>query len=340
MPQSAVEAAPKAELHIHLEGSLEPDMLLALAARNNVAIPYKTADELRAAYDFANLQEFLELYWAGQSVLRTERDFYDLTHAYLVRAHRDNVVHAEAYILPQGHTPRGVPFAAVLDGALAAFDDARHAFGITGGIILGLNRHDSQDAALAVMQQAKPYRDRILALGLEGPEKGNPPSKFTRVYDLARDWGWHLTAHAGEEGPPEYIVEALDVLKVERIDHGVRCEQSPALVERLAKLGMPLTVCPLSNVMLKVFPELEQHNLRRLLQAGLCVTVNSDDPPYFGGYVNANYTQAAAALGLSGPEQYRLVRNGFTAAFIDEALRARYLQDLETAWPAGGASLQ
>lgn len=334
MTLSAVEAAPKAELHIHLEGSLEPDMLLALAARNQVTIPYANADELRAAYDFADLQEFLELYWAGQSVLRTERDFYDLTHAYLARAHRDNVVHVEAHLLPQGHTPRGVPFGAVLDGALAAFDDARHAFGITGGIILGLNRHESQDEALAVLRSAQPWRDRILALGLEGPEKGNPPSKFTRVYDQARDWGWHLTAHAGEEGPPDYIVEALDVLKVERIDHGVRCEQSPALVRRLAEQGVPLTVCPLSNVMLKVFPALAQHNLRRLLQAGLCVTVNSDDPPYFGGYVNANYTQSAAALGLSAAEQRRLVRNGFVAAFIDDAQRRRCLHDLDAAWPS------
>ncbi|TWT02688.1 adenosine deaminase [Reyranella sp. CPCC 100927] len=337
MTLTAVEAAPKAELHIHLEGSLEPDMLLALAARNKVAIPYKTADELRAAYDFANLQEFLELYWAGQSVLLTERDFYDLTHAYLARAHRDNVVHVEAYLLPQGHTPRGVPFAAVLDGALAAFDDARHAFGITGGIILGLNRHATQDDALDVLRAATPYRDRILALGLEGPEKGNPPSKFTRVYDQARDWGWHLTAHAGEEGPPEYIVEALDVLKVARIDHGVRCDQSPDLVRRLADQRMPLTVCPLSNVMLKVFPALAQHNLRRLLQAGLCVTVNSDDPPYFGGYVNANYTQSATALGLTEIEQQQLVRNGFVAAFIDDDLRARYLRDLDAAWPQGKA---
>ncbi len=334
MTLSAVEAAPKAELHIHLEGSLEPDMLLALAARNQVAIPYANADQLRAAYDFANLQAFLELYWAGQSVLRTERDFYDLTHAYLARAHRDNVVHVEAHLLPQGHTPRGVPFGAVLDGALAAFDDARHAFGITGGIILGLNRHESQDEALAVLQSAEPWRDRILALGLEGPEKGNPPSKFTRVYDQARDWGWHLTAHAGEEGPPDYIVEALDVLKVERIDHGVRCEQSPPLVRRLAEQGVPLTVCPLSNVMLKVFPALTQHNLRRLLQAGLCVTVNSDDPPYFGGYVNANYTQSAAALGLSMAEQRRLVRNGFIAAFIDDEQRRRCLHDLDAAWPS------
>ena len=332
MSQSPVEAAPKAELHIHLEGSLEPDMLLALAQRNSVTIPYSNADELRAAYNFANLQEFLELYWAGQSVLRTERDFYELAHAYLARAHRDNVVHAEAYILPQGHTPRGVPFAAVLEGTLAAFDDAGHAFGITGGLILGLNRHESEDEALAVVNSARPWRDRILALGLEGPEKGNPPSKFARSYDVARDWGWHLTAHAGEEGPPEYIIEALDVLRVERIDHGVRCEQDPALVQRLADAQVPLTVCPLSNAMLKVFPRLEDHNLRRLLQAGLCVTVNSDDPPYFGGYVNANYTKASAALGLTADEQYRILRNGFVAAFIDDGLGARYLRELESAW--------
>ncbi|MCW5746829.1 MAG: adenosine deaminase [Alphaproteobacteria bacterium] len=337
MTPSLVEAVPKAELHIHLEGSLEPDMLLALAARNKVDIPYKTADELRAAYDFANLQEFLELYWAGQSVLITERDFYDLTYAYLTRARQDNVVHAEAYILPQGHTPRGVPFAAVLDGALAAFAEAQRDFGITGGLILGLNRHESEDAALDVVRQARPWRDRILALGLEGPEKGNPPSKFVRVYDAARDLGWHLTAHAGEEGPPAYIVEALDLLKVERIDHGVRCDRDPLLVRRLAEERVPLTVCPLSNVMLKVFPNLAQHNLRRLLRAGLCVTVNSDDPPYFGGYVNANYAQSVKALGLTAAEQQRLVRNGFEAAFIDDELRERYLGDLDRLWPAGKA---
>ncbi|HJQ58030.1 MAG TPA: adenosine deaminase [Vineibacter sp.] len=337
MTLSPVEAAPKAELHIHLEGSLEPDMLLALAARNKVAIRYKNADDLRAAYNFANLQEFLELYWQGQSVLLTERDFYDLTHAYLTRAHRDNVVHAEAYILPQGHTPRGVPIGAVLDGALAAFEDARHALGITGGLILGLNRHESEDAALDVVRQAMPWRDKILALGLEGPEKGNPPAKFTRVYDQARALGWRLTAHAGEEGPAAYIAEALDTLRVERIDHGVRCEQDPALVRRLAEARVPLTVCPLSNVMLKVFPALSQHNLARLLRAGLCVTVNSDDPPYFGGYVNANYTGASGALGLSAAEQRQIVRNGFEAAFIDDALRARYLRDLDLAWPVGAA---
>jgi adenosine deaminase len=334
MTPPSVETAPKAELHIHLEGSLEPDMLLALAARNRVAIPYADADALRAAYDFAGLQEFLELYWAGQSVLRTERDFYDLTHAYLARAHRDHVVHAEAHILPQGHIARGVPLAAVLDGALAAFDEARRAFGMTGGIILGLNRHDSESAALDVLGQAMPWRDRILALGLEGPEKGNPPAKFARVYDRAREWGWHLTAHAGEEGPPAYIAEALDVLRVERIDHGVACERDPDLVRRLAATQVPLTVCPLSNVMLKVFPTLAQHNLRRLLRAGLCVTVNADDPPYFGGYINDNYMQSTAALGLTPLEQYTLVRNGFMAAFIDADTRALYLRLLEEAWPA------
>jgi adenosine deaminase len=337
MTLSPVEAAPKAELHIHLEGSLEPDMLLALAQRNKVAIKYPDAAALRAAYHFANLQEFLELYWQGQSVLRTEHDFYDLTQAYLTRAHRDNVVHVEAYILPQGHLPRGVPIEAVLDGALAAFADARQALGITGGLILGLNRHESEDAALDVVRQAKPWRDRILALGLEGPEKGNPPAKFMRVYQQARDLGWRLTAHAGEEGPAAYIAEALDLLKVERIDHGVHCDQDPALVKRLAEERVPLTVCPLSNVMLRVFPSLAQHNLRRLLRAGLCVTVNSDDPPYFGGYVNANYTGVAKALGLTAAEQRQIVRNGFEAAFIDDDLRARYVAELDQAWPVRAA---
>lgn len=323
-------AAPKAELHMHIEGALEPEMLLGLAARNGVRLPYGDADALRDAYRFDNLQGFLELYWAGLEVLRTARDFYELTYAYMARARADNVLHVEPNLSPQGHTHRGVPLEAALDGALQALTDGCAAFGMTGGLILGLQRHRPEEDALATLEQAKPYRDRILAVGLGGPELPHPPAQFARAFALARDWGWRAVAHAGEEGPAAYVAEALDVLQVDRIDHGVSAETDPALVRRLAERQVPLTVCPLSNVALKVFPSLAQHNLRRLLHAGLCVTINSDDPPYFGGYVNANYTACAEALGLTEAEQFAIARNGFHAAFIDEAQRARYLSLLPT----------
>jgi adenosine deaminase len=332
---TGILAAPKAELHMHLEGALEPEMLLAFAARNGVAIAYANPEQLRAAYRFDSLQGFLELYWAGLEVLRTAQDFYDLTYAYLARVRQDNVLHVEPNLSPQGHTHRGVPFEAALDGTLQALADGCREFGMTGGLILGLQRHRSEEDALATLEQAKPYRDRILALGLGGPERPHPPTKFARAFAQARDWGWRTVAHAGEEGPAAYVAEALDVLKVDRIDHGVAAEADPALMRRLAETRMPLTVCPLSNVALKVFPRLAAHNLGRLLRAGLCVTINSDDPPYFGGYVNANYAASAAALGLTAAEQFAIARNGFEAAFLDEARRARYLALLDAVTPPG-----
>jgi adenosine deaminase len=328
---SWILSAPKAELHVHLEGTLEPEMLLGLAARNHVSLPYTTTDEVRAAFRFDTLPDFLEVYWAGLRVLRTSQDFYDLTYAYLVRARQDNVLHAEPCISPQGHTQRGIAFDAVMEGVLSALADGCRALGMTGGVILGLQRHRSEEDAFAVLEHSKPYRDKILGLGLGGPERDHPPTMFARVFAAARDLGWRTVAHAGEEGPASYVAEAVDVLGVDRVDHGVRCEEDPALVRRLAERQIPLTVCPLSNVTLKVFPRMESHNLRRLLHAGLRVTMNSDDPPYFGGYVNGNYTAAAAALGLTPDELFAIARNGFLAAFIHDELRASYLQALAAA---------
>jgi adenine deaminase len=318
-----IQAVPKAELHVHVEGTLEPGMLLDFARRNDVAIPYRSMADILAAYRFSDLQSFLEVYWVGLTVLRTERDFYELTFAYLSRAREDGVVHAEVYITPADHTERGVPFAAVMDGISAAYADARSQLDITGGMILCVRRHKPVEEAFAAIEMASPWRDRVMALGLGGPEKGYPPGQFAEVFARARALDWKATAHAGEEGPPRYVTEAIDRLRVDRIDHGVQCEADPALMRRLADEGIPLTVCPLSNVALKVFPALEQHNLRRLLHAGLCVTVNSDDPAYFGGHVNENFIRAAGALGLTAEEQLSLADNSLKAAFMDEDRRKR-----------------
>jgi len=332
MTQAVVETSPKAELHMHLEGALEPQMLLDLAARNHVAIPYKSAAEVFAAYQFDSLQDFLNIYWAGLSVLRTEADYYALTAAYLARARADHVVHSEMFFSPQAHTSRGLPLAPAIDGILAAFADAQATSGMTGGVILVIQRHRTEEDALRMLRETMPWRDRVLGLGLGGPELANPPQKFARAFAVARERGWRSCAHAGEEGPASYVADTLDVLKVDRIDHGVRCENDPDLVRRLADTQIPLTVCPLSNVKLKVFDTLADHNLKRLLEAGLCVTINSDDPPYFGGYVNANYTETAAALALGAAQQRTILENGFKAAFLDAATRARYLADLANHW--------
>jgi adenosine deaminase len=318
-----IKAVPKAELHVHVEGTLEPGMLLDFARRNDVAIPYRSIADVLAAYRFSDLQSFLEIYWAGLTVLRTERDFYELTLAYLSRVRKDNVVHAEVYITPADHTERGVPFEAVMEGIAAAYADARSQLDVTGGMILCVRRHKPVEEAFAAIEMARPWRDRILALGLGGPEKGYPPGPFTETFARARALGWKTTAHAGEEGPSDYIAEAIDRLHVDRIDHGVQCEADPALMRRLVDKRIPLTVCPLSNVALKVFPSLEQHNLRRLLHAGLCVTVNSDDPAYFGGHVNENFIRAAEALGLTAEEQLTLADNSLKAAFMDEERRRK-----------------
>lgn len=317
---------------MHLEGAIEPDMLFRLASRNGVALAHPTPDALRDAYRFENLQQFLDMYYLGLRVLVTERDFFDVTAAYLARARLDNVVHAEVFISPQAHLRRGIAPAAMMDGILAAFAQARAAHGLTGGVILGAQRHLPEEDALVMLDMMAPYHGQVLGLGLGGAEQGNPPQKFVRLFEQARGLGWKTMAHAGEEGPAQYVADSIDLLHVDRIDHGVRCEEDPDLVRRLAERRIPLTVCPLSNVMLRVFPDLAHHNLLRLLRAGVCVTVNSDDPPYFGGYLNDNLEQVSAALGLSVQEQRTVLANGFEAAFLDAPTRARYLQGLDAHW--------
>lgn len=324
-----IRALPKAELHLHIEGTLEPELMFALAERNRVALPWRSVEETRAAYAFADLQSFLDLYYAGAAALIHERDFFDLAMAYFERAHADGVVHAELFFDPQTHTARGVAFASVLDGLERACREAHSRFGISSRLILCFLRHLGEEDGFTTLEQALPHLARIHGVGLDSSEQGHPPSKFARLFARCRALGLHVVAHAGEEGPPAYIVEALDVLKVERIDHGVRAAEDPALLARLAREQVPLTVCPLSNVKLRVFPTLQQHNLKALLDAGLKVTINSDDPAYFGGYVLENYRQTAEALQLSRAELRRLARNSLEAAFVDDAERAPWLAQLE-----------
>jgi len=324
-----VDGLPKAELHLHIEGSLEPELMFALAKRNRVALPYPTVASLKAAYDFSDLQSFLDIYYAGASVLATERDFFDMTWAYLERAQTENVRHVEIFFDPQTHTSRGVPFRIAIEGIHAALSEGARKLGISAFLIMCFLRHLSEEDAFATVEQALPYRDRIVGVGLDSSERGHPPSKFARVFARCRELGWRAVAHAGEEGPPAYITEALDLLKAERIDHGVRCLEDPAVVARLAAEQIPLTVCPLSNVKLRVFPSLEQHNLRQLMAAGLRVTVNSDDPAYFGGYVNANYRAVQRALGLSREDLRRLAKNSFLASFLPEAEKQRHCRSVD-----------
>ncbi|MXZ79876.1 MAG: adenosine deaminase [Gammaproteobacteria bacterium] len=311
-----ISRLPKAELHLHIEGTLEPELMFALARRNAVELPFDSVEEVRAAYRFDNLQSFLDIYYQGADVLITEQDFYDLTWAYVMKCREQNVIHAEIFFDPQTHTGRGVPFETVIGGIHRALDDAGRRFGMTTGLILCFLRHLSEAEAFETLEMAMPYRDRIVGVGLDSSEKGHPPAKFERVFRRALDLGLRTVAHAGEEGPPEYIREALDRLGVSRIDHGVRCEEDDELVARLAEEQMPLTVCPLSNVALKVFDDLADHNLKRLLDRGLRVTVNSDDPSYFGGYVNENLAAVQAALDLDRDDIVRLVKNGFKASFL------------------------
>ena len=321
---------PKAELHIHVEGSLEPELMFKLAARHGVALPYANVEALRAAYDFADLQSFLDLYYAGAAVLRTEADFFDLALAYLGRAAADNVVHAEIFFDPQTHTERGVPIDAVILGLAHACRRAHAEWGLSATLILCFLRHLSEDDALATLQAALPWREHFIGVGLDSSERGHPPEKFARAFERARALGLHVVAHAGEEGPPAYIESALDVLEIERIDHGVRTLESPALTARLARDRVPLTVCPLSNVKLRVFPTLAEHNLPALLAAGLVATINSDDPAYFGGYLNDNFVQTFVALpGLGAREGYMLARNSFEASFASAADKARWIAALD-----------
>jgi len=319
---------PKAELHMHIEGSLEPELIFALASRNNVSIPYASVEDLRNAYAFTNLQSFLDIYYAGASVLITEQDFYDMAQAYLRKAAADNVLHTEMFFDPQTHTARGVSMATVVNGLHRACVDAQAEFGVSASLILCFLRHLSEEDAFETLEQALPFRDKFIGIGLDSGEVGNPPEKFARVFARCRELGFHLVAHAGEEGPPEYVWTALDVLKVERVDHGVRSSRDAALMRRLAQDRIPLTVCPLSNLKLCVFPDLASHNLRELLDAGLAATVNSDDPAYFGGYMNENFTQTFAATGMDARHAYTLARNSFEASFIDASAKARYVDRL------------
>src|SRR5579864_7017561 len=299
---SLIRRIPKAELHIHIEGSLEPELMFELAARNGLRLGHASAVELRRLYDFVDLQSFLDIYYAGARVLRTAQDFYDLTTAYVRRAVADNVRHAEIFFDPQTHTQRGVPFQTVVEGIAAGLDYARSNEGMSALLILCFLRDQPEAAAMATLEEALPFRDQIVAVGLDSAERGHPPGKFAGVFARARAEGFRAVAHAGEEGPPDYIREAIGLLEVSRIDHGIRCEEDRELVELLAARRIPLTVCPLSNVKLRVFPSMEKHNLRRLLARGLCVTINSDDPAYFGGYLNENFLASQRALGLNQDE--------------------------------------
>ncbi|HZF81331.1 MAG TPA: adenosine deaminase [Rubrivivax sp.] len=342
LPRPALNALlrsmPKAELHIHIEGSLEPELIFKLAQRNGVALAYASVDALRSAYAFSNLQSFLDIYYAGASVLLKEADFFDMAWAYFQRARVDNVVHAELFFDPQTHTDRGVPIGNVIEGLSRACRQAQAEMGISAQLILCFLRHLSEDAALATLDAALPYREHIVGVGLDSSERDHPPEKFARVFARARELGLHVVAHAGEEGPPAYIWSALDVLKVERIDHGVRCVEDPALVRRLAAERMPLTVCPLSNVKLCVFGSMDQHNLKGLLDAGLCATVNSDDPAYFGGYMNDNFIAAFEALPtLTTADAYQLAANSFEAAFVAPEIKAAWTQSLDRAFADAGA---
>lgn len=328
--KSFIKGLPKAELHIHIEGSLEPELMFELAARNNISLPFGSIEEVRKAYNFSDLQSFLNIYYAGAGVLIKEQDFYDMTWAYLKKAHAQNVRHTEIFFDPQTHTNRGVPFETVINGVHAALVDAEHELELSSKLIMCFLRHLSAAAAAETLEQALPFKDWIVAVGLDSAEVGHPPEKFTTVFDRARALGFRTVAHAGEEGPPEYIWQALDLLKVSRIDHGVRCVEDTRLVERLAAEQTPLTVCPLSNVKLRVFDSMEQHNLKELLGLGLCATVNSDDPAYFGGYMTENFLAVQQALALDRDELQRLVRNSFEAAFLDQAERQRLIQELDS----------
>ena len=336
--QALLCTMPKAELHIHIEGSLEPELTFQLARRNGVALPHANVQALRAAYAFSDLQSFLDIYYAGASVLLKADDFHDMAWAYFQRAAADHVVHAELFFDPQTHTGRGVPFEAVIGGLQRACQRAQAELGISSQLILCFLRHLSEEAAFATLEQALPWRAHFIGVGLDSSEQGHPPEKFARVFARCRELELKVVAHAGEEGPPAYIWNALDVLQAQRIDHGVRCLEDPALVQRLAAERMPLTVCPLSNVRLCVFKTLSAHNLPALLEAGLCATINSDDPAYFGGYINENFVQTFAALPQLGrAHAYTLARNSFEASFASPAQKAAWVRRLDAAFAAFAA---
>jgi adenosine deaminase len=324
-----VRRLPKAELHVHIEGTLEPEMMFELAQRNGIEIPYGSVEEIREAYNFASLQSFLDIYYQGAAVLVTEQDFYDLMLAYLERAHEDGVVRAEIFFDPQTHTARGIGFDVFMNGFNRAVEDAAETWGISAGLILCFLRHLPPEDAVDTLYQAGPFTRQLLGVGLDSSEVGNPPEWFTDAYQMAREAGLHTVAHAGEEGPPQYITNAIKALEVERIDHGVRSEEDPDVVERLVTDQIPLTMCPLSNVKLKVFDTIEDHNLKRLLDVGVKVTVNSDDPAYFGGYILDNYMAVIKGLALTKSDVVQLVRNSIEASFMSEVEKAAVLVGLD-----------
>ncbi|MDQ3369252.1 MAG: adenosine deaminase [Myxococcota bacterium] len=326
-----IRRLPKAELHLHIEGTLEPEMMFSLAAKHGIRLPYASVDAVRAAYNFHDLQSFLDLYYAGCDVLRDRKDFYALAMGYFARAHADGVEHAELFFDPQTHTVRGIAMEVIIGGLRDAMDDAHRRYGITSELILCFLRHLSEADAIATLEAALPFRSDFIGVGLDSGEYGNPPSKFQRVYAQARALGLRLVAHAGEEGPAAYITEALDLLGVERIDHGVRCDEDPALVERLVREQIPLTVCPLSNLKLRVVKDLKDHNFATLLRRGVAMTINSDDPAYFGGYIADNYRAAATAQGLTPDELVQVAENAVRASFLPATAKTAMLARVRTA---------
>ena len=324
-----IKALPKAELHLHIEGSLEPDLMFKLAHRNNLTLPYQSVEEIQQAYNFNNLQDFLDIYYAGAGVLLTQQDFYDLTWAYLLRCKEDNVVHTEIFFDPQTHTERGIDFDIVITGIHEALQEGEKTLGITSHIIMCFLRHLSEDSAFEVLEQAKPFQSLIVGVGLDSSEIGNPPEKFKRVFEQAIQQGYLPVAHAGEEGDSSYIWGALDHLKVKRVDHGVQSLSDQQLMQRLVSDQIPLTVCPLSNIKLCVFSSLKDHNLKAMLDAGVCVTINSDDPAYFGGYMNKNYSESSKALHLSIFDLADIAKNSFKAAFMESSWKDKKISEID-----------
>jgi len=328
--EAFLRGLPKTELHLHLEGSLEPELMFELAERNQVTLPYNSVDEVRAAYEFSNLQSFLDIYYKCADVLRTEQDFFDLTYAYLTQCSKEGVVHVEPFFDPQTHTDRGIDIGVVFSGITKALKQGEEDYGISYGLILCFLRHLSEDAAFTTLEQAKPYLDHIIGVGLDSAELGHPPEKFERVFQAARDLGLKAVAHAGEEGPISYIENALDILKIERIDHGVQCTQSESLMQDIAHRQIPLTVCPQSNIRLKVYENMEQHPILELLEKGLKVTVNSDDPAFFGGYVLQNYLSLAHALQMTRKQAAQLAYNSITSSFCSNERIKAMTRDLNS----------
>ncbi len=327
---SFVRQLPKAELHVHIEGTLEPEMMFELAERNDIDLPFESVDEIRRAYEFTSLQSFLDIYYQGAAVLVTEQDFYDLMTAYLERAHADGVRRAEIFFDPQTHTARGIDFPVFMNGFSQAIDDATQRWEISAGLVMCFLRHLPPEDAVATWHQAEPFSDQLVGVGLDSSEVGNPPEWFAEAFKLARAAGLHAVAHAGEEGPAAYVTNAVEVLDVERIDHGVRAEADPEVVDMLVREQIPLTMCPLSNVKLRVFDAMGNHNLKRLLDLGVKVTINSDDPAYFGGYILANYLAAAEGLDLSRQDLVQLARNSIEATFMTVAQKSALLEELES----------